>query len=196
MLTISQVQNLDVSGLESVRDEWGKMASRLGAYQDRVESQMRAPLQSAWSGVSAQYAQMRILNLEANLHYGYQECSIVKDALDQILYQLKRCQTNLQASLDQIPRDDFKVEDNGDVVYTGPARMQLDGLAIDGTNREMPEDRYEEWIKGHLKEAAGIDSRYSDTLAKLRTDDGLKIKKHDAARDAKALKNTTPDVSF
>ena len=196
MLTVSQLLNLDLARVQAAMDEWGKMASRLGAYQDRVREQMSTPLSKSWMGISADYAQVRLANLEANLHYGHQECSIIKDALGQIHWQLQGCQRDLQGYLDQVPKHDFEIKDNGDVVYTGPAQMQLDSGSPLGTHRSAPGSGYEEQIKGELKKAADIDDRYSHTLAKLRTNSTLHVKKHDAAHDAKALDKTSPDIIF
>ncbi|MFD9816946.1 alpha/beta hydrolase [Streptomyces sp. NPDC059080] len=184
MPTLREIQDLRFSALEGAKEEWARSAHRLGGYQDRVDTYMRRPLKSDWSGDAADTAQKRLDRLGQNFQFGSQECALIETTIDGFVTEMKEQQKQLRKLLDEASARGFKVLPSGEVLYKDEGSIPTGDPDAGTPDEEVERRDYEESVFRVLRTVEEIDGRYSIAIARLQADRGLKVDGLESQRDA------------
>ncbi|TSB19493.1 alpha/beta hydrolase [Streptomyces benahoarensis] len=184
MPTLQEIQDLRFSALEEAKEEWAGSSHRFGGYQDRVESHMRRPLKSDWSGEAADAAQKRLDRLGQNFQFGSQECALIETTIDGFVTEMKEQQKRLRKLLDEAPARGFKVLPSGEVLYKDEGSIPTGDPDVGTPDKEVERRDLEGEILGIRRTVEEIDGRYSIAIARLQADRGLKVDGLESERDA------------
>ncbi|MEU3710417.1 alpha/beta hydrolase [Streptomyces catenulae] len=184
MPTLQEIQDLRFSALEEAKEEWARSAHRFGGYQDRVETYLRRPLKSDWSGKAADAAQSRLDRLEKNFQFGSQECTLIEATIDGFVTEMKEQQKRLRKLLDDAAAKGLKVLPSGEVTYKDEGSIPTGDPDAGTPDAEVERRDLEGEILSVRRTVDEIDGRYSVAISRLQADRGLKVDSRESRRDA------------
>ncbi|WP_053925336.1 alpha/beta hydrolase [Streptomyces chattanoogensis] len=185
-MTVQQLADLNVSALESAKEEWARISSSLEGYGDRVDIHMRRTVGN-WTGDAAVKAHSRMERLRNNFQFGAQECALVRAAIDAFIEEIQGSQRKMQDVLDVAKRTGFLVTPMGELV--DPAGAEPPGGEDPEAARKRDERREElqRFIFAVLGQAVETDAKYGQILSQLMAERGLKVDGLESQRDANII---------
>ncbi|MET9436215.1 alpha/beta hydrolase [Streptomyces sp. NPDC006551] len=220
VLTWQQLRDLKLSELQDAADGWGEASNRADAGRDRVSNEMTNRLAKTQRGQAAKAAYDRLTRLDRNFEYIYTECGLVRTSLNSLAYELSGPQRQVRDALEEAAGLKFTVHADGSVSYPAGGENLIDreplpggsvsgssygtpygpplhrspgsqaGLTNPNPNHHKAQDIADRILKA-VNEAREIDSRFSETLGKLKAAPGLTVDARtwtDAAADAAAVR--------
>ncbi|MFE4370151.1 alpha/beta hydrolase [Streptomyces sp. NPDC056835] len=224
VLTWQRLRDLKWSELQDAADGWGEVSNRADVARDRVSNEMTNRLAKSQKGEAATAALGRLKRLDQNFDHIYTECGLVRTTLNSLAFELSGAQWRLKDALEDAANLRFTVHADGSVSYPAGGENIIDGKELPGgstsgsplstpygpslgaasgapplaspnpnhTKAQAIADR----ILRAVNEAQDIDTRFSETLGRLKAAPGLTVDKRtwtDAAADAATVRGAADD---
>ncbi|MFD3778504.1 alpha/beta hydrolase [Streptomyces sp. NPDC058612] len=233
-LTWMQLRDVRTQEFTEAASAWAEASSRADAARDRISVEMIKSLEDQ-KGASASAAYERLKRLDRNFDYIHTECGLIRTTLDSLAHELTEEQVRLKAALAEASERGYTVHPDGSVQYpqggeTFLTKEPAPGGSVRGVDKPLylqdapthplgkapfptnanPHHALAQEIAtrvlGALKAAQDVDSRFTQTLNRLKAPAGLEVTDAtwaDAAGDAAVvrkeaaayLRDTIPESS-
>ncbi|GAA1856121.1 hypothetical protein GCM10009736_23810 [Actinomadura bangladeshensis] len=184
MVSMQQLQKLDLGPVKSAGDGWGRLMNELEAGRDTADRRLLAPLHGTWQGKDAEAAFQRLTRLSRNFEYGMAESGDVRTLLASMSAELGAQQKSLQQALGEAAGLGFTVSPDGRLGYPASPPMRHGGtatgagglpLGAQGGDNRARAQAIADQIRRAVTRATAIDERYAAALARLAAAPDLRV---------------------
>ncbi|MYS79731.1 alpha/beta hydrolase [Embleya scabrispora] len=162
MVTLTQLRDAALGGLDRAVAEWTDLAAALDGVVGRATTGVGGPLRAAhWEGADADAAERGLAARGEQVMVAAQEARCVLTVLDTAAEQLRYAQHDLRAGLEEAAAAGFTVFEDGRLEAADPTR---------GVDPAMLSRRHEleQRLAAPVRKATEVDTRCAQTLARLR----------------------------
>ncbi|MGW1667058.1 hypothetical protein ACWCQO_39010, partial [Streptomyces microflavus] len=161
MVTLTQLRDAALGGLDRAVAEWTDLAAALDGVVGRATTGVGGPLRAShWEGADADAAERGVAARGEQVMVAAQEARCVLTVLDTAAEQLRYAQHELRAGLEEAAAAGFTVFEDGRLVAADPTR---------GADAAMVSRRHEleQRLAVPVRTATEVDTRCAQTLARL-----------------------------
>ncbi|UFR04371.1 alpha/beta hydrolase family protein [Streptomyces sp. Go40/10] len=199
-MDLKTLQEIKPSEYAEAADGYRAISDTADTARERVDKEITKALREANEGEAADAAQKKLRQLSENLHYAQLECGLISGALNGFSAEIATPRRQLLQALDDAKALSYTVHADGSVSFPADGKNELTGEDIPGgtaigndgmyhgpglgpdTSRFIHPNPHQakaqdiaNRIARALRDAAGIDERYSAALEKLKAAPGLTV---------------------